>query len=87
MGDYLASPTKPVARKAHQCTACFGQIPVREKHVQQSGFYDGFAFRNRFHFECWDILSSEGEFEFCPGDLDVPERIVAMTAKEQSRGR
>lgn len=76
MGTHLHDPTSPVARKAHKCIACLHPIAAGEKHVHQTGFFDGRAFRNRFHRECWDTLNEEGEFEFSPGDLDPPERLT-----------
>lgn len=46
----------------------------------QSGHWDGRAFRNRFHAECWTALIEDSEyrdFEFTPGELDPPARLVA----------
>lgn len=76
MSDFFDTPTHPVARKQHRCAPCCAPIPKGEKHVCQSGFFDGSAFRNRYHQECWDVLSEESTFEFMPGDAEPPERIT-----------
>jgi hypothetical protein len=75
MSDYFHPVTEPVARKAHQCAGCLTTIPIGEKHLHSTGFYDGSAFRNRFHRECWEALAEEGEFEFIPGECEPPERL------------
>lgn len=75
MSDYFHPATRPKARKRHQCIACLGPIPVGEVHYHQTGFFDGSAFRNRFHVECWEALAEEGGDEFIPGDFEVPERL------------
>lgn len=77
MADHFYAPTRPVAAKEHRCVACLHRISKGEKHVQQSGYLDSRAFRNRFHEECWKALSDDGEFEFIPGDLDPPARLAA----------
>jgi hypothetical protein len=77
MGDYFADPTRPVARKPHRCIACYGMIPKGEQHWQQTGFYEGSAFRNRYHAECWDYLRDDGfEDGFEPGSVPPPERLT-----------
>ena len=43
--------------------------------MSQSGHYEDRAFRNKYHTECWDELNANGEFEFTPGELDLPERL------------
>lgn len=75
MGDHHRTPTRPVARKTHQCIACYAPISPGETYVQQTGFWEDMAYRNRFHRECWDTLIEDGEFEFSPGELDPPERL------------
>lgn len=77
MSDFHDTPTHPVARKRHRCIGCCTLIPRGEKYTQQSGFYDGKAYRNRFHNECFEALSEKREFEFCPGDCEPPERLFA----------
>ena len=74
MGSFFDKPTHPRAHKQHQCIACLAEIPSRERYVQQTGFHEGKAFRNRYHNECWDYLNKEGDFEFVPGSVDPPER-------------
>lgn len=80
MSDHFWPATYPVARKAHRCIACNSPIPVGEKYVQQTGHYDGSAYRNRFHNECWDELREAGEFEFFPGELDPPARLQGASS-------
>ena len=78
MSDYFSDPAHPVARKQHRCDGCWWIIPAGEKHVMQSGFYDGEAFRCRYHQECWDELCKLGpNFEGAPGDIDPPARLRA----------
>lgn len=77
MGDYFHPVTKPKARKAHQCIGCLTEIPKGEIHMHSTGFYDGRAFRNRFHVECWESLAEDGDFEFIPGECEPPERLQA----------
>ena len=77
MGTHCAPPTRPTARKQHQCIACYATIATGEVYVSQSGHYESRAFRNKFHVECWDTLCEAGDFEFYPGELDPPERLVS----------
>ena len=77
MADFHDTPTHPVARKPHRCIWCFAAIPVGERYTQQSGFYDGRAYRSRYHDECFDDLADGSDFEFTPGCGDVPERLRA----------
>jgi hypothetical protein len=79
VGNFYDTPTHPTARKQHRCIACCARIPVGEKHVQQTGFHEGSAFRNRYHQECWDELSADLVFEFTPGDCEPPERLRTGT--------
>jgi hypothetical protein len=74
VSDFYDTPIYPTARKQHRCIACFTAITAGEKYVQQSGFYEGEAFRSRYHTECWDSLSADGIFEFTPGECEPPER-------------
>lgn len=76
MSDFFDTPSHPVARKQHRCGPCYTAILVGEKHVCQSGFFEGSAFRNRYHQECWDELIKEGNFEFTPGDFEPPIRVA-----------
>ena len=78
MGTHFTNPTRPKARNQHTCTACFAKIAPGEIYVTQSGHYEDRAFRNKFHVECWDYLIEEGQFEFCPGELDPPERLQSQ---------
>ncbi len=77
MTDFYADPVTPKARKRHRCVACWHYIEPAEKYVMQSGFYDGAAFRSKYHAECWDELRKEGPtFEFSPGDIEPPARLL-----------
>ncbi len=75
MSDFHNPPTHPKARKPHRCDPCQAMIPQGEVYVQQTGFYEGSPYRNRYHQECWDILSADGFDEYLPGDLVPPERL------------
>ena len=76
MSDLHRDPEKHVARKCHRCIACYGVIPVAERYVQQTGYFENEAYCNRYHQECWDALSDEPNFEFTPGCIDQPERLA-----------
>ena len=85
MGTHYATPTRPKARKKHQCIACLWDIAEGETYICQTGHYEDRAFRNKFHVECWDELNTGGIFEFSPGELDAPERLQVqsnLTTKE-----
>ena len=76
MSDLHREPTSPKARKCHKCVACGYKIDVGEKYRQQEGFFDGRAYRNRYHVECCELLDNEGIFEFSAGDIEPPERLI-----------
>jgi hypothetical protein len=76
MIDYHATPTKPKARKEHQCIACGCVIPKSEVYIHQTGFYDNQPYNNKYHNECWDELSEESTFEFVTGDIEPPARLT-----------
>jgi hypothetical protein len=88
MSDLHRAPTEQASRRVRRCIACFGPIAKGEVYKQQTGFFDGRAYRNHYHCECWDALSEEGTFEFAPGDLPWPERLTAEPTgtQEQSNG-
>lgn len=78
MSDFFRDATRPVARKAHRCIACYGPIAVSEKHVHQTGVWDDRWFANRFHDECFEALCDDVDGgEFSPGSFDQPERLRA----------
>lgn len=81
MSDYFRPFQKPVARKEHKCIACGYPITKGEAYIVQSGYYDGRAFRNKFHPECADELHDSGDDVFVAGELEPPERI--LNRKEQ----
>ena len=83
----MAPPTKPTARKTHRCIACGYSIARGERHTQQSGFFDGAAFRNRYHNECWDELLASDEREFLPYSFDPPRRLIAAPDAEHPAPR
>lgn len=88
MSDYFAPATSPTARKEHVCINCGGPILVGEKYMQQTGFYEGRAFRNRFHVECWDELLDEGlNFEFSHYSGEYPERVRAIVEARAPRSK
>ena len=94
MGDFHSFPTYPKARKQHHCIWCGGPIPIGEQYVQQTGFYEGAAYRNRFHKECRNTLAEQaietGEWEFMPGEGEMPPRIAELarqSAAQQPTGQ
>lgn len=50
-------------------------IASGEVYVMQSGHFDGHAFRNKFHNECWQAVLESGEQEFTPGEFAAPIRL------------
>jgi hypothetical protein len=78
MGDLHRQPTTPKARKDHICDACNHTIDNGEMHTQQTGFFEGSAYRNRFHFECWDRLDLDSGEGFFPGYLEPPQRLTEV---------
>jgi ribosomal protein L37AE/L43A len=77
MTDYVRPSIVRKAAKQHRCTYCGEAIPQGELHREQTGFWDGAAFRNRFHDECYQELSAEGEGEFTPYSHERPEKETA----------
>lgn len=78
MSDYHRSPTYQSARKEHLCIYCYGPIFVGEMYANQTGYYNGSAYRNRFHIECFEDCAEEANFgcdEFTPGRADWPDRV------------
>lgn len=82
MSDYFRPQETIVARKEHRCVACGYPIAKGETYVAQSGYYDGRAFRNKFHVECAEELHECGDDVFIPGGIDPPERIVNHKDKQ-----
>ncbi len=77
MSDFHREPTTPKARKVHRCVACGARIQIGEKHTQQEGFFDGSAYRNRYHDECWNVMIDDDIGEFVTGVIDPPARLRA----------
>ena len=51
---------------------CGESIPKGESYREQTGYWEGSAFRNRFHPECFQALCDEGEGEFTPYSEERP---------------
>lgn len=77
MGNYYRPHEQLKARKDHQCCACLYPIATGEKYIQQTGIHEDSHFRNRYHNECWDVLSSDEVFEFEPGEVEPPARLTS----------
>jgi hypothetical protein len=78
--NYHTAPTRPKARKEHRCIFCGGPILVGERYMQQTGFYEGQPYRNRYHSECYETLLEEepsGDWVFSPYSGDCPARVQA----------
>ena len=88
MGDYFRPHTKQKARIQHACIACLHKIEPGEVYEAQSGFYEGRAFRNKFHLECASELNSLwrefGDSEFTPGELEPPARLATTHPTQEA---
>ncbi len=61
--------TYPVARKAHYCTGCCGQIDAGEKYTRHSHAYEGSIISTKLHTWCHlHIREWAPEGEFFEGD-------------------
>lgn len=80
MSDYHRPHTTPKAVKPHRCDGCHTTIPAGEQYARQTGFFEGRAYTNKFHNECLEALSEDGNFEFSPGSLEPPERLTKERA-------
>ena len=80
MSGLNRTPTHPTARVPHRCIACLHSIPAGEKYTQQEGYYEGRAYRNRYHTECFEALAVSGSFEFSPGEISPPDRLCPSRA-------
>ena len=49
MSDHFFAPTTLRARKNHQCDWCGEIVTAGDLYTSQSGYYEGMAFRNKFH--------------------------------------
>ena len=84
MSQDFGELTHPMARKQHRCEMCFGPIPKGEKHAQYKGMYDGDWQNWRAHEECYEGYSDEAEYEFSPGDGEMPERVKELVAAQRA---
>lgn len=85
MSNYFNPQIQRVARKQQQCEGCLHSIPKSDTYIEQSGFYDGKPFRNKFHPECVEILNEStdgGSYEFIPGECEPPDRIKHSSTGE-----
>jgi hypothetical protein len=71
MTDFNRPAIERVAAKPHQCAYCGEVIAKGDTHHEATGFYEGLAFRNRFHPECFAAL---GEEEFSRFSEDRPPK-------------
>ena len=70
MSNYYRDPIERTARKNHHCVACGGIIKVGVQHMEQTGFYDGKGFRNRYHIQCFELMCDDGTpFDFVPSSI------------------
>ena len=79
MTNHLRPPRLIKARNAHVCVHCAYPIARGEEYIEQTGYWDGEAFRNRFHEECFEALRADsrgGTFEFSPYSGEPPERLL-----------
>lgn len=87
MSDF-GNLTTPTARKRHRCDWCYGPIPAGEKYTRWEGVFDGRWQSNAMHEECHDTLMSDesGDYEYIPGEGEMPERVKALIALEGKHG-
>jgi hypothetical protein len=71
MNDFVRAPTQHTAMKPHQCVYCGEMIERADPYYAETGYYDGRAFRNRFHPECFD---ERGEQDFVRFANDRPTK-------------
>lgn len=72
MSDFCRDAEWRKAIKGHRCTYCGEDILKGELYQEQTGVWDGKAFRNKFHSECFDALCEDGEGEFTPYSGERP---------------
>lgn len=82
MSGYFRPSVQRIARIPHRCISCGWPIARGEQYAEQTGYWDGLAFRNRFHAECFEDLCNEGDGEFTPYSGEPPERL-RLAEKEQ----
>lgn len=75
MSGFYRPPISRKAAKDHRCTFCGWNIPKGEVYQEQTGVWDGAAFRSKFHEECFDTLCEDGDGEFTPYSAEPPERL------------
>ena len=78
MSDFFRTAEQRKAAKDHRCIYCGEGIQKGEVYQEQTGVWDGAAFRNKFHAECFQALCSAGEGEFTPYSENRPEREVGV---------
>lgn len=77
MSDLIRPHMNRTARIEHRCISCGWPIARGEQYAEQTGYWEGKAFRNRFHAECFDDLAESGDREFSPYSGEPPERLRA----------
>ncbi|MFO0450764.1 MAG: hypothetical protein ACK52I_19235 [Pseudomonadota bacterium] len=89
MSNLIRPSVTRTARKPHRCIVCYWPIAVGEQYVEQTGYWEGSAFRNKFHAECFEDLCDEGGGEFTPGCGEPPERLreAALAARSKPTPR
>ena len=80
MSDLIRPSVTRTARIEHRCICCGWPIARSENYVEQTGYWEGRAFRNRFHAECFDDLGEDGG-EFTPYSGEPPERLREAAAR------
>lgn len=75
MANLIRPSVTRTARIAHRCICCGWPIFRGERYAEQTGYWDGKAFRNRFHAECFEDLCDSGDGEFSPYSGEPPARL------------
>lgn len=67
-----------VARKAHRCIWCGGELAKGTPYLDERSVYDGHFQQQRWHPECHAysavVADSSGEFEFIPYGEEYPPK-------------
>lgn len=77
MSDFYRPSERRVAAKEHRCIYCGETIIKGEIYKEQTGVWDCKAFRNRFHWECFEDLCECSDGEFTPYSCERPNRDPA----------
>lgn len=81
MSDFC-NTTTPKARKDHRCEWCAEVILKSERHVKNTGVWEGTWQNWRMHDECYEDASINDEMQdgFTPFEHERPAKVPEQTA-------